>query len=65
MNAAFFYDLNRLMPEKKLCMLLSPIHRNYLKIIINNGSSSDTTADAKESTDYQVMLQYTLALVKH
>ena len=51
--------------DKKYLMLLFPFHRNYSKIIINNGHSSTTPADAEESTVYKAMLQATLALMKN
>ena len=51
--------------NNKLLMSLSPIHRNYPKIIINNGPKSATSADVEESTVYKAMLQTTLVLIKH
>ena len=36
MDTAFSYDYNRLIFEKQILTPLSPIRRNYLKIIINN-----------------------------
>ena len=49
----------------KLLMPLPPIHRNYPKIIINNGPNSATSANVEESTVYKAMLQSTLVLIKH
>ena len=51
--------------NNKLLMPLSQIHRNYPKIIVNNGSNSATSADVEESTVYKAMLQSTLVLIKH
>ena len=52
-------------PNNKLLMPLSPIHRNYSKIITNNGPNGAIPADVEESTVYNAMLQSTLALLKH
>ena len=51
--------------NNKLLMPLSLIHKNYPKIIINNGPNSGTSADVEESTVYKAMLQSTLVLIKH
>ena len=51
--------------NKKLLMPLSPIHRNYPKVIINNGPNIATSADVEESIVYKAMLQSTLVLIKH
>ena len=51
--------------NKKLLMPLSPIHRKYRQIIINNGPNRATSADVEESTVYKAMLQSTLVLIKH
>ena len=50
--------------NKFLLMPLSPIHRNYPKIISKNGLRKTTPADAEESTVYKAMLQFTLALTR-
>ena len=52
-------------PDNKLLMPLSPIDRNYPKIIIIDRPSSTTPADVEESTVYKAMLQSMLALIKH
>ena len=51
--------------NNKLLMPLSQIHRNYPKIIINNGPNSATSADVEDSTVYKAMLKSTLVLIKH
>ena len=51
--------------SNKLLMPLSPIHRNYPKIIVNNGPNGATSADVEESTVYKAMLQSTLVFIKH
>ena len=51
--------------ENKLLKPLSPIQKNYPEISTNNGPSSYTTANVKESTGYQAMPQSTLFLKKH
>ena len=51
--------------DNKLLMLLSPIPRNYPKIIVNNGPGGATTTDVEKSTIDKTMLQSTLALIKH
>ena len=50
--------------ENELLMPLSPICKNYSKIIINNGPRSATAANVKENTGYKAMLQSTFKAYK-
>ena len=65
MDAAFFYDYNRLVLRKQFINALSSIRRNYPKIIINNVSGCATEPDVKETIGYKAMLLSKLALTKH
>ena len=50
--------------QNKLFMPLSPIRRNYPKIVINNGPLV-LLWQIKESIGYKAMLRYPSALIKH